>query len=148
MTFDATGGPIAWGAPLPDGTLTIAGDWLVASSRERYHLVLATLQPLVYDDACGGFVGGVLQATGDGGEVQITWTACGVHTSTFIAGLTRPGSGREKGRTAVRPFCRAFAAPLPRCPAAPPTPSPTPSRQPAPAPHPRWSGPPPPPQSW
>ena len=85
VTFDATGGPIAWGAPLPDGTLTIAGDWLVASSRERYQLVLATLQPLVYDDACGGFVGGVLQATGNGGEVQTTWTACGVHTTTFIA---------------------------------------------------------------
>jgi hypothetical protein len=84
VAFDATGGPIAWGASLPDGTLTIAGDWLVASSRERYHLTLATLEPLVYDDACGGFVGGVLQATGDGGEVQTTWTACGVHTSTFI----------------------------------------------------------------
>lgn len=83
--FDATGGAIAWGAPLPDGTLAIDGTWQVVADNQSHRLMLATLEPLVYDDACGGFVGGVLQAAGEGGEVTVTWTACGVHTSTFIA---------------------------------------------------------------
>jgi len=85
VSFDAAAGNIAWGVPLPDGTLAIDGAWQVDADDQSHHLVLYTLTPLAYDDACGGFVGGVLQATGDGGEVQTTWTACGVHTSTFIA---------------------------------------------------------------
>jgi hypothetical protein len=86
VIFDATGGPIAWGAPLPDGTLAIDGDWDLASSRQNFALTLSTIAPLVYDDACSGIVGGTLEARerDSGGAVQITWTACGVHTSTFI----------------------------------------------------------------
>jgi hypothetical protein len=85
VTFAATGGAIAWGAPLPDGTLTIAGDWDVASSRQNFALSLATIDPLVYDDACGGIVGGEMEASGTGGTVHVTWTGCGLHTSTFVA---------------------------------------------------------------
>ena len=86
VTFTAANGTaISWGVPLPDGTLAIQGEWQVDASQESHHLVLYTLQPLVYDDACGGFTSGALQATGEGGAVTVTWTACGVHTSTFTA---------------------------------------------------------------
>jgi hypothetical protein len=86
VTFTAANGTaISWGVPLPDGTLAIQGEWQVDASQESHHLVLYTLQPLVYDDACGGFTGGALQATGEGGAVTVTWTACGIHTSTFTA---------------------------------------------------------------
>ena len=86
VTFTAANGTaISWGVPLPDGTLAIQGEWQVDARQESHHLVLYTLQPLVYDDACGGFTSGALQATGEGGAVTVTWTACGVHTSTFTA---------------------------------------------------------------
>jgi hypothetical protein len=64
-------------------TLSIDGAWQVNTNDRSHHLVLATIQPLVYDDACGGYVGGILQANGEGGQVQVTWTACGVHTTEF-----------------------------------------------------------------
>ena len=81
----ANGAAIAWGAPLPDGTIDINGAWRVASSRETHALDLTTIAPLVYDDACGGIVAGVLDAQGTGGRVRVTWTACGIHTSTLTA---------------------------------------------------------------
>ncbi len=84
VSFDALAGNIAWGVPLPDGALSIDGAWQVDADNQSHHLVLYTLTPLVYDDACGGFVGGALQAAGEGGAVTVTWTACGVHTSAFV----------------------------------------------------------------
>ena len=85
----ANGTAISWGVPLPDGTIAIDGDWRVASSRENFSLTLGTIDPLVYDDACGGIVGGTLEAQSrnndTGGVVHVVWTGCGVHTSTFIA---------------------------------------------------------------
>lgn len=84
VAFDAAADNIAWGVPLPDGTLSIDGAWQVDADDQSHHLVLYTLTPLAYDDACGGFVGGALQAAGEGGAVTITWTACGVHTSVFV----------------------------------------------------------------
>jgi hypothetical protein len=84
VAFDAAADDIAWGVPLPDGTLTIDGAWQVDADDQSHHLVLYTPTPLTYDDACGGFVGGALQATGEGGAVTVAWTACGVHTSVFV----------------------------------------------------------------
>lgn len=84
VAFDAAAGDIAWGVPLPDGTLSIDGQWQVTAADRAYQLVLNTLTPLAYDDACGGFVGGALQAFGDGGMVTVTWTACGVYTTEFV----------------------------------------------------------------
>lgn len=79
----AEGGAIAWGVPLPDGTIEITGDWRVTTEEGSHHLTLTTTAPLVYDAACGGIVGGTLVAVGDGGEVTVTWTACRVHTAGF-----------------------------------------------------------------
>lgn len=84
VAFDAAAGNIAWGVPLPDGTLSIDGQWQVTAADRAHQLVLNTLTPLAYDDACGGFVGGALQAFGDGGMVTVTWTACGVYTTEFV----------------------------------------------------------------
>lgn len=84
VAFDATADNIAWGVPLPDGALSIDGTWLVSAGERAYNLTLHTLTPLDYDDACGGLVGGVLQAVGNGGSVTITWTACGVYTAAFV----------------------------------------------------------------
>lgn len=81
----AAGDDIAWGVPLPDGTLSIAGDWQVTASREAYRLTLLTSTPLAYDDACQGIVAGVLDAHGSGGTVRVTWNGCEDHTITFIA---------------------------------------------------------------
>ena len=81
----ANGTAISWGVPLPAGTIDINGAWRVSSSRETHALDLTTVTPLVYDDACGGIVSGVLDAQGTGGSVRVTWTACGIHTSTFTA---------------------------------------------------------------
>lgn len=80
----AEGTAIAWGVPLPDGLLTINGNWEVAADGEAHHLALTTMEPLVYDDACGGITGGVLLAAGTGGQVVITWTGCQVHTAEFF----------------------------------------------------------------
>jgi len=86
VAFNAANGTsIAWGVPLPDGTITIDGSWRVSSSRESHALTLTTVTPLAYDDACEGIVAGVLDAHGAGGTVRVTWTDCGVHTDTFIA---------------------------------------------------------------
>lgn len=85
VVFSADAGDIAWGVPLPDGTLTIDGTWGARVDDRSHALRLHTILPLVYDDACGGFVGGVLEASGDGGDVRVTWTACGQHTSEFTA---------------------------------------------------------------
>jgi len=79
----AQGGAIAWGEPLPSGTLAINGDWRVTTEERSHHLTLTTTEPLVYDAACGGIVGGTLVAVGDGGEVSVTWTACRVHAAVF-----------------------------------------------------------------
>jgi hypothetical protein len=80
----ASGTAIAWGVPLPDGTISINGAWQVATAEENHALTLTTLEPLVYDDACGGFVGGVLDAQGLGGNVRVTWTACGLHQAAYL----------------------------------------------------------------
>jgi len=84
VDFTATGGPIAWGEPLPDGTLFIDGAWHIASSQENHALTLETTTPLSYDDACGGIVAGVMEAQGNNGSVQVTWNACQDYTSTFV----------------------------------------------------------------
>ena len=85
VSFTTTGPtPIAWGTALPDGNISISGAWRVSSSRENHSLDLTTITPLVYDDACGGIVGGVLDARGTGGNVRVTWTACGVHTNQYL----------------------------------------------------------------
>ena len=84
VAFDAAADNIAWGVPLPDGTLSIDGAWQVDADDQSHHLVLYTLTPLTYDDACGGFVGGAIQAAGEGGAVTVTWTACGIHTAEFV----------------------------------------------------------------
>lgn len=84
VAFDAAADDIAWGVPLPDGALSIDGAWQVDADDQSHHLVLHTLTPLAYDDACGGFVSGALQAAGEGGAVTVTWTACGVHTAEFV----------------------------------------------------------------
>ncbi len=80
----AEGTAIAWGAPLPDGLLTINGNWDVVGDEEAHHLTLTTVEPLVYDDACGGLTGGVLLAAGSGGQVIVTWTGCQLHTAEFV----------------------------------------------------------------
>ena len=84
VTFTSAGDPIAAGAPLPDGTIDINGAWRVSSSRENHVLELTTITPLVYDDACGGIVAGVLDARGTGGNIRVTWTACGAHTDVYL----------------------------------------------------------------
>ncbi len=81
----ANGSNISWGVPLPDGSLEIDGAWRVSSSRESHSLTLTTITPLSYDDQCGGIVGGVLDAHGNGGTVRVTWTGCDQTTATFIA---------------------------------------------------------------
>jgi hypothetical protein len=80
----ANGTSIAWGVPLPNGTISIDGGWRVSSSRETHSLTLLTVTPLSYDDTCQGVVAGVLDAYGTGGAVRVTWTACGTYTSTFL----------------------------------------------------------------
>lgn len=80
----ATGNNIAWGSPLPDGTLSIDGAWRVSSSRETYALTLLTSTPLTYDDECLGIVAGALDAQGSGGTVRVTWNGCGDHTTEFL----------------------------------------------------------------
>ena len=157
VSFTSGGNPISAGVPLPDGTININGAWRVSSARENHALELTTITPLVYDDACGGIVAGVLDARGTGGNVRVTWTACGTHTDVYLpakltpAHATRPGwdslpAGPSYSAPAPLPRF-APAAPLPRCPAAPPRPA-IPSRRSTPAPHPRSSCPPPRPQSW
>jgi hypothetical protein len=84
VNFTSGGAPIAAGVPLPDGTIDINGAWRVSSSRENHVLELTTITPLVYDDACGGIVAGVLDARGNGGNVRVTWTACGTHTDVYL----------------------------------------------------------------
>jgi len=74
VNFTSAGDPIAAGVPLPDGTLDISG------------LELTTITPLVYDDACGGIVAGSLDARGNGGNIRVTWTACGTHTDQYLPG--------------------------------------------------------------
>ena len=86
VAFNAANGTaISWGVPLPDGTISIDGAWRVSSSRETHALTLTTVTPLSYDAECAGIAAGVIAARGDGGTVRVTWTACGVHTDTFIA---------------------------------------------------------------
>lgn len=80
----AEGTAIAWGAPLPDGLLAINGNWEVTGRDETRRLTLTTIEPLVYDDTCGGLTGGVLMAAGSGGQVVVTWTGCQLHTAEFV----------------------------------------------------------------
>jgi len=85
VAFTATSGSsIAWGAPLPNGTISIDGAWRVSSSRETHSLTLLTATPLAYDDGCQGVVAGVLDAYGTGGAVRVTWTACDTYTAVFL----------------------------------------------------------------
>jgi len=84
VSFTSGGTPIAWGSPLPNGTIDINGAWRVSSSRENHALELTTITPLAYDTTCGGIVAGVLDARGTGGNVRVTWTGCGTHTDQYL----------------------------------------------------------------
>ena len=80
----ASGTSIAWGVPLPNGTISIDGAWRVSSSRETHSLTLVTATPLSYDDTCQGVVAGILDAYGTGGAVRVTWTGCGTYDAVFL----------------------------------------------------------------
>ena len=77
--------PLQINAPLPSGTLDIAGtiDW--TRGTEHFVLTVTTPTPLQYDAGCIDTVqrisSGVMQATGtfgdQGGIVRVTWRGCG-----------------------------------------------------------------------
>lgn len=77
--------PLQINAPLPSGTLDIAGtmDW--TRGTEHFVLTVTTPTPLQYDAGCIDTVqrisAGVMQATGTFGEedgiVRVTWRGCG-----------------------------------------------------------------------
>jgi hypothetical protein len=77
--------PLQINAPLPSGTLDIAGtvDW--TRGTEHFVLTVTTPTPLQYDAGCVDTVqrisAGVMQATGSFGEeagiVRVTWRGCG-----------------------------------------------------------------------
>lgn len=88
-----TPGDIVANQPLPDGTVTVAGNWRWVRSSEDWNLTVATPIPLTYDASCTTtaqrFTSGRVTLTGTiagtAGTLQINYTQCGKQpTRTFI----------------------------------------------------------------
>lgn len=89
-----TPGTIQVDQPLPEGSVTVSGNWHWKRSTEDWTLTVATVTPLVYDPTCTTtaqrFTAGRVTMTGTIGGVpgtlRIDWSACGkLPTRTFIS---------------------------------------------------------------
>ncbi len=90
LTFNATTpGSIAMGAPLPAGSINLAGNYSFNKAGVNRSFAVATFTPLQYDPSCTDplkIVGGKLRAFLNGANansyLEITFGACGTQPST------------------------------------------------------------------
>lgn len=95
IQFDAgQGQTIVMDDVLPDGDLSIQGNFVYDVNGRRFAMTVRTQTPLTYDSSCAGqvhpFTGGELRAHlgGPNGQVyvQVTYTACGVEPTVVLVG--------------------------------------------------------------
>jgi hypothetical protein len=85
----ADGESLAFGQPLPDGTLTRSGTFTWSRGQVSRAFTVTTVVPLVWDASCTTdrkISAGETHATlADGSYIRTVWTACGVDpTRTFV----------------------------------------------------------------
>jgi hypothetical protein len=90
-TFDytPTGGVFGPNLPVVDGLLNVSGGWTIDLNGKKAIAAVQTASALTFTASCPTRVtAGTLSAAwttekGNTHVIEVTWTACGVHTTTF-----------------------------------------------------------------